>query len=140
LGELKDDLSLLKIQFTEHKEHGNKLNMENILNQMEEYRKEREFEKFADLGDKLISDYPQLTNSLCEISNAYKEINNFEKAIEFGERVRLREPKNLTNLINLIQSYNGDQKPGRAKTILKACLKAKPDDERLLKLREEIFM
>jgi hypothetical protein len=62
----------------------------------------------------------------------------YDKALVFGERLRLREPKNIDNLVDLIDSYNGIGKPKRAKAILDACLKAKPEEGKFKKLKEEL--
>jgi len=140
LGELKDDLSLIKINYTNEEGSEHKLNLTDTLKKLEELKTNKQFEMFTLLGEKVISDYPQITDHIRDMSIAYKEIRQFEKAIDFGERVRLRDPKNMANMINLIQAYNGADKSGRAKTILKACLKVKPDDVRLKKLKEELYV
>ena len=135
-GKLMDDLSLLRIHFLGTVWDSNKL--EANLQLFESYKKERKFDKLLELGNELINDYPHLTNSMYELSLVYRTNGIFEKAIDLGERIRLREPKNISNLITLIESYHGAGKTDRANTILDACLKVRPEDERLKQLRREI--
>ena len=135
-GKLMDDLSILRIYFLGKFRDSNKL--EANLQLFESYKKERKFDKLLELGNELINDYPHLTNSMYELSLVYRTNGIFEKAIDLGERIRLREPKNISNLITLIESYHGAGKTDRANTILDACLKVRPEDERLKQLRREI--
>jgi hypothetical protein len=39
------------------------------------------------------------------LSYAYKKVKNFKEAIKAGERVRLREPGHIRNLVNLAHCY-----------------------------------
>ena len=74
------------------------------------------------------------------MSHACKELGQYEKAIDFGERLRLRDAKNTANLLNLIESYKGVGRKERAKTILDAYLKTQPENEQFLKLKDELNM
>ena len=135
-GKLMDDLSLLRIHYKGVTADQKKLDDE--LKRLEDYKGVGKFDKYAELGEKVISDYPQLTNFLYEMSLACKQLGQYEKAIDYAERLRLRDAKNISNLLVLIESYHGLGRKERAKSILDACLKARPEDVRFLKLKEEM--
>ena len=135
-GKQMDDLSLFKIHYTGVAAEQNK--MEEDLKLLEDYKEKMEFVKYTEAGEEVISSYPHLTNCLYEISFACKQLGQYEKAIDYGERLRLRDTKNIPNLINLIEAYKGVGKKERAKTILDACIKARPEDVRFKKLKEEL--
>jgi serine phosphatase RsbU (regulator of sigma subunit) len=135
-GKQMDDLSLFRIHFKGVVTDQNKMNED--LKLLDDYKEKMELANYAEVGEKVISDYPHLTNFLYEISFACKELGQYEKAIDYGERLRLRDAKNVSNLLNLIESYHGVGKKDRAKTILDACIKARPDDVRFKKLKEEL--
>ncbi|HRG46752.1 MAG TPA: SpoIIE family protein phosphatase, partial [Leptospiraceae bacterium] len=136
-GKQMDDLSLFKIHYTGVAAEQNK--MEEDLKLLEDYKEKMEFVKYTEAGEEVISSYPHLTNCLYEISFACKQLGQYEKAIDYGERLRLRDTKNIPNLINLIEAYKGVGKKERAKTILDACIKARPEDVRFKKLKEELY-
>jgi predicted ATPase/tRNA A-37 threonylcarbamoyl transferase component Bud32/exonuclease VII small subunit len=135
-GKQMDDLSLFKIHYKGVVLEQSKMNED--LKLLEDYKEKMEFAKYTEVGEKVISNYPHLTNFLYEMSYACKELGQYEKAIDYGERLRLRDAKNVSNLLNLIESYNGIGKKERAKTILDACIKARPDDVRFKNLKEEL--
>ena len=135
-GKQMDDLSLFRIHFKGVVTDQNKMNED--LKLLDDYKEKMELANYAEVGEKVISDYPHLTNFLYEISFACKELGQYEKAIDYGERLRLRDAKNVSNLLNLIESYHGVGKKDRAKTILDACIKARPEDLRFKKLKEEL--
>ncbi len=135
-GKLMDDLSLLRIHYKGTMTDQKKLDDE--LKILEDYKEVGKFDKYAELGEKIISDYPQLTNFLYDMSLTFKELGQYEKAIDYGERLRLRDAKNTSILLVLIESYHGLGRKERAKSILDVCLKVRPEDIRFLKLKEEI--
>ncbi len=137
-GKLMDDLSLFKIHFKGVTVDENKL--DDDLKLLENYKESGKYEKYAEVGQRVISNYPHLTNFLLEMSHACKELGQYEKAIDFGERLRLRDAKNTANLLNLIESYKGVGRKERAKTILDAYLKTQPENEQFLKLKDELNM
>ena len=68
-----------------------------------------------------ISINPKDTNYLYIISYYSKITKNFEDSIEFGERFRLREPKNRENLSNLLALYEeigNDERHSRIKLLI----------------------
>lgn len=134
-GKLMDDLSLLKIHFKGKTSDVEKLKDDMRL--LEKYKSESNYNKIAELGQKLISDYPHLTNFLYDTAFAYKALGKYEDSIDFAERLRLRDSKNTSNLLNLIESYNNLGQTDKALAILEICLKEEPEDVRFQKLKTE---
>ena len=132
-GNLMDDLSLMKIRFLGMNADHEKL--ETKLNLFEDHKEKNRLNDCIEIGEEVINHYPHLTNFIYDLSLVYYETGNFKKAIDLGERIRLRESNNIPNLIALIKSYRAAGKTKRATAILDACLKARPDDERLKKLK-----
>lgn len=132
-GNLMDDLSLMKIRFLGMNADHEKLEIK--LNLFEDHKEKNRLNDCIEIGEEVINHYPHLTNFIYDLSLMYFETGNFKKAIDLGERIRLRESNNIPNLIALIKSYLAAGKTKRATAILDACLKARPDDERLKNLK-----
>jgi hypothetical protein len=132
-GKLIDDLSLLKIHFKGVSK--DKKQLEADLRRLEEYKAKKDFPNVIEYGIKAISDYPHLTDYMFDVSYALREVGELERAVDFGERFRMRHPEHLDNLVNLIDTYNGLGKTERAKVILEDCLKLDPEERRILKFK-----
>ena len=77
------------------------------------------------------------TEIIFALSYAYKRNNQKMEAVELGEQIRLREPKNVKYLTHLIELYmNIDTK--RANTLLNEVIKIAPENEKLLNLQESL--
>lgn len=136
VGKLIDDLSLLKIHFKGVIK--DKKQIEADLRRLEEYKAKKDFPNVIEYGIKAISDYPHLTDYMYDVSYALRQVGELEKAVDFGERFRMRHPEHLDNLVNLIDTYNGMGKIERAKLILEDCLKLDPEERRILKIKREL--
>lgn len=79
-----------------------------------------------------------MTNILFEISVAYKINRQYEPAIDFGERLRLRDPFNFANVVHLVECYKESGREERAMKVLNASLKLDPKNEKLNQLKEEL--
>jgi predicted ATPase/GAF domain-containing protein/tRNA A-37 threonylcarbamoyl transferase component Bud32 len=101
-GKLMDDLSLLKIHWKK----------EIIVQNIEENKKflleleaKEKYKELSELGLKLIQEYPAVSEFLYLTSFSLMKLREFEKAIDLGERLYIREPENEKNLALLIESY-----------------------------------
>ncbi|MBL8018975.1 MAG: SpoIIE family protein phosphatase [Leptospirales bacterium] len=79
---------------------------------------------------------PAETSLLYETSYALKFARNYELAIDFGERVRLRVPEMNKNLINLADAYRISGNVTRAKFILAQIKQPVEETSGFNKLRE----
>jgi transposase len=98
----------------------------------------REFEKFWKANKN-----PIAGNILNQIRGLYKiedEIRNpeYSKGIELSERLRLREPQNLKNILNLVDLYSLNQNPRRAEELLQFYLKLDPENQSALDMMQVI--
>gem|GEM_PF-6895300 len=66
---------------------------------------------------------------------AAKKIRRFEDCIDAGERLRLRNPSHLKNLILLVEVYVRVKKNVRAKTIMEEGFHLDPKKPSLLKIK-----
>ncbi|MCC6274747.1 MAG: SpoIIE family protein phosphatase [Leptospiraceae bacterium] len=69
-------------------------------------------------------------------SYCYRKIGLQSKAIDYGERVKLREPGKVKNLVHLAETYSVLKQYNRAEKILESALAKEPENVRGLKLRD----
>ncbi|TGM65656.1 serine/threonine-protein phosphatase [Leptospira levettii] len=142
MGELTDDLSLMRITFKENlsqpprairKEsyelmrkaksqikldqldeaktsllEANRINPENREIQRALIRllvRMKEYNLAAEKLNTYLEEYPGDTDLIYLASFTYKQTKEYGKAIDMGERIRLRNPGHLSNLIQLVQLY-----------------------------------
>ncbi len=67
-----------------------------------------------------------------------RKVADIKTAIDFGERVRLRDPNHVKNLINLGQTYLADKNLSRAENILSSALELDPENPSLQRLLDHI--
>lgn len=53
----------------------------------------------------MISEFPEDVEIIFNASLIYKKLKRYHESIELGERVLLREPDFLNNIVNLAESY-----------------------------------
>jgi hypothetical protein len=69
------------------------------------------------------------------LASSCKLANNLSEAIDAGESLRLRDPYNVKNLINLSDAYRLYKNMERANKILLLALELEPENEKAIKLR-----
>jgi tetratricopeptide (TPR) repeat protein len=69
------------------------------------YIKTKEYEKAVQHAEKYSSIRPFDSDFLYYIAFAYKKNEKYEFALDFSERLRLRNPKHLKNLLLLAECY-----------------------------------
>jgi len=96
----------------------------------------RTYSEAAQIFARYVSKKPGDTETLYLTSYAHKLAGDYSKATDYGEAVRLREPKLVRNLINLADSYRmlGDQ--ARAAKFVDECFLLEPTNENAQKLRD----
>jgi tetratricopeptide (TPR) repeat protein len=85
-----------------------------------------------------LNERPADTEILFLTSYAYKQAREFTHAVDYGERVQLREPEHVRNLINLAESYvlSGNKK--RADYLLGIVESIEPNNDLKKQLLETI--
>lgn len=82
------------------------------------YYKLEEYSKVISEGEQYLEAYPYNNDIMFKVSRAYLITKNYEKALEYAERLDLREPKHIPNLYTLVNCYNLlDQKKKAVKTL-----------------------
>ncbi len=106
--------------------------------QFREYLRSKNFQLASSVGKSLVGEITEDTELLFQISYVFKKNREFEASCELGERVRLRDPNHVRNLINLTDSYffSGDYK--RSKFLINIVLKLDKSNKHALKRSSEI--
>lgn len=100
--------------------------------------------KLKDYGNakKMAKDYsllrPMDTEIMYITAFCARKVADVKTAIDFGERVRLRDPGHVKNLINLGQTYLADKNMDRAENILSSALELDPENPSLERLLDHI--
>jgi hypothetical protein len=82
------------------------------------FLKKKDFKQAAFFSEKVLYYFPTESEYIYFSSYCFKMIKEFNKAIDLGERLKLREPYNVKNLLNLIDSYRLVGNFERAKKLL----------------------
>ncbi len=102
------------------------------------YARVNKFNMAIMTGIRYIEDAPSDSDFFYHLSTYYKMIADHSWGIEIGERVRLREPQNLKNLLNLSELYSLSQNYKRAEELLQYYLKLDPENQNAMHLMEVI--
>jgi tetratricopeptide (TPR) repeat protein len=101
----------------------------NLAYQRKIYHKAAEFyREYLDL-------FPEEVSFLLEAANSYSLSNDLEQAADYSERLKLREPKNLPNLILLTEIYFKLKSLSRANKTLNNAIGIDPNNSKLLELK-----
>jgi hypothetical protein len=114
MGEFTDDLSILRIKYNRKNEK------EKLSDQKEEIKvcvQNKNYTLAIEKSLYYISKNPNDTEVLFLLSYSYKMNKEYLEAIKVGERIRLREPIHIRNLVNLVHSYSKLGNMSRARYI-----------------------
>lgn len=100
--------------------------------------KQGDFRNAAETYSILLNLYPGESMFLLAAAKSYKLSSQLELAADYSERLKLREPTNLNNLILLIEIYIALQMYGRAKKILENAMHLGYSNEKLTELKIKI--
>lgn len=98
----------------------------------------RDFNTAAKLGGQYLDLKPGDTEMVYMVSLARKKLRNFESSADLAERVRLRDPRNLKNLLHLTEVHMLSGNLNRAEYILIQVREVEPDNKRGLQLQERL--
>ncbi len=97
-----------------------------------------DFKSAGDLGREYLELAPWDVEALFLASLAYKQNRDFINSADLSERLRLREPWNVKNLLHLAEVYMHAGNLDRAGYILGQALEREPSNETAAKLRERL--
>lgn len=100
------------------------------------YLKVKDYEKAAALAEDYVHIKPGDSEFLYLVSYCYKVLQDYPKAADFGERLRLRHHDMVKNLINLADIYFLQKNYPRSKSILDVALKLDPHNIKIKRLFE----
>ncbi len=95
----------------------------------------KEYGKAASAAEDYTYIVPGDTEFVFLAAFCFKKIGKFDEAADFGERVRLREPNNVKNLLQLADTYFRKQNFQRAQGILEELLRLEPTNEKAVALK-----
>ncbi|PJZ69608.1 stage II sporulation protein E [Leptospira perolatii] len=99
---------------------------------------QKEYSKAAKYAEDYLNMKPVDKEILYVASFAARKAGQLEKALDFGERLRLREPEHLKNLVNLAQTYLALKDYKKATIMAQAATKLDPNHEVLTKVQQVI--
>lgn len=102
------------------------------------YLKQKNYAKAALFAEDYVILRPGDTDMVYAVSYCLKMTNNLTRAIDFGERVRLREPGSIRNIKNLADCYHLVGNTAKAVLLIEMALKFAPTDQDLLRLKTKL--
>ncbi|MEQ8351832.1 MAG: SpoIIE family protein phosphatase [Leptospiraceae bacterium] len=81
---------------------------------------------------------PEDQEYLYAVSNSCRLAQRYDEAADFGERLLLREPNNILNLLNLSDIYYSMEQTRRALNLVDKALQLEPENHQAATLRDSI--
>ncbi|PJZ47573.1 SpoIIE family protein phosphatase [Leptospira saintgironsiae] len=100
------------------------------------FLKLKDYQKAARYAEDYFKMNPIDSEILYVASFAARKAGQIRKALDFSERLRLREPSHIKNLINLAEIYMAVKNFDRANSILKDAIRLDPLNESISKIEE----
>lgn len=98
----------------------------------------RDFNTAATLAREYVDVRPGDTEMIYMASLAFKKLRSFAGAADLAERVRLRDPRNVKNLLHLTEVHMLGANLDRAGYILAQIFEVDPENEKARKLKERL--
>jgi hypothetical protein len=103
---------------------------------LELYYSQKNYKEFIPLCEKYISFNPMDSEYYFKISYAYKFEGNLPLAIDFGECLKLRDPRNVNNLLNLADVNRKTGNTVRANKLLTEAMILDPNNPKAQELKK----
>ncbi|TGK01565.1 HAMP domain-containing protein [Leptospira langatensis] len=100
------------------------------------FLKLKDYSKAAHYAEDYLNIKPVDKEILYVASFAARKAGQLRKALDFGERLRLREPDHFKNLMNLAQIYIALKNYERAMSMVQTALHLEPNNEAVLRIRD----
>lgn len=100
------------------------------------FLKLKDYSKAARYAEDYLNIKPVDKEILYVASFSARKAGQLKKALDFGERLRLREPNHFKNLMNLAQVYIALKNYERAMYMVQSALHLEPENEAVLRIRD----
>jgi HAMP domain-containing protein/uncharacterized protein (UPF0335 family) len=130
-GVITDDYSLIRIEYK-----GSDFDGKALRNLIIKNFNNKQFDDSLSYALDYIEKNPSDTEVLFLISHILKLKQNYNSAAYYAERVRIRKPLHIKNLLNLVQIHMDGGSLARAEEILKECKELDSDNAKIPKLTE----
>ncbi len=97
-----------------------------------------DYKQAAKLYTTFIDLYPEESNFLYAAAKSYRMIGDLEVAADYAERLKLREPKNVNNLIFLAEVYTELKVTSRAYKLYILISRLDPENQKLGELKKKL--
>ncbi|MCB1175720.1 MAG: SpoIIE family protein phosphatase [Leptospiraceae bacterium] len=101
-------------------------------------RKQKEFGRSLELFQKYTELKPVDPNGLVNTAIMLRKTHDFKRAVDYGERVRLREPGRVDNLLHLADSYRVLKQTQRSRQICAEVQAVDPHNETVVRILERL--
>lgn len=132
-GKNQEAIELLENNFYKYLSN---VKIANIL--VDFYIKNKLIDSFKDRAEDLIYICSKDIQTLYKMSKFYKANRFIHEAIEISERIKLREPNNIKNLIHLADMYTYLNLKSKAEPVIKYVLEKEPNHELALRIKNKI--
>jgi len=136
-GSLSDDLSLLRLEWTGDRSPVDRKDSVDWKEGKELFLQKRYEEALPKL-EFVFKQFPLDNEILLLLSYCYKKVKQIHKAIDFGEKLRLREPQNLSNLVHLGNCFRLIGAKEKARKLCERALLISPEEPQVLKLQSQL--
>jgi len=143
-GELTDDLSLIRIAYNPNStfidDYRSQLNdkITHLTQTAKAALKDKNYQEASLNFSLAVEEFPMNTENYYYASYAYKFNRNYQEALNYGERLYLREPNHLNNLLNLADVHRFLGNTTRANFLLNKIDLIDPENELAQKIKSKI--
>ncbi len=100
---------------------------------------EKKYSEFVKLSTEYLEKYPMDNEEYFRISYAYKFLNQYSIASDYGESLRLRDAFHLNNLLNLADIYRKQKNYSRSAKLLNESLLINPENPKAIELQNKLI-
>jgi HAMP domain-containing protein len=129
----KDAISILEESYNENKD---RIEVAKYL--IKAYMKNRLYAEASKICKDFLEKNELDSNLMFKASFCLKMNHEFGEAIEMAERIKLREPHNVRNLIHLADMYAYTKNYSRSAKIVKKILSLEPENKGAMKIQEKL--
>ncbi len=140
-GQLTDDISLVRVGYRENGTNGVKgtgTDLPALVKSIRSHLASKQYLAAAPLTERYADLRPVDSAALFTAAYCFKKAGDLSRAADFGERLRLRMPRDFRNLVNLAEIYAALGNHERALRIIDDALAIEPDHSKTIRKRDAI--